>query len=471
MTKYILKNKFIIFLVLFFTILRLIISYRFELGTDEAHYVLYGRHLALSYFDHPPLVGWIHNIFIDLKFLPIQVAARIPALLCSTLSNLLINTWLERKNYSLQSRLLGLLGLNVAILFSALSFFFLPDTLFLVLVPLLSLTTENLMRNKSFLNWTIFGITLGLCGITKYTAILFLIPIIWYWFKNKRLTDLLTFQFWMAVFIAVLFVSPVLLWNLKHDFISFKYQSGHIISFQSLNFSSFLLAQFSLFILLGFFYMFCFPKPKNLHDRFDFYLFLTPLIFFSFFALFENFLPHWVAPFFVLALPWGLAESYSSHLGLTKWLKSSMTAAIILFVIIHSELAFQFLPFSASKDLYRDIQGWQNFTERSLLKSNYPLAVTNWTFGSRVKLYSEIAGQNSLTVLDHRIDQFDLWSEDFPVPANYLILVEMKNEVQFLNSIQCDQQKNLGIDGPQFKNKILVDFTLVECTGFHWKNL
>ena len=29
------------------------------LSVDEAHYALYALHPALSYFDHPPLVGWV----------------------------------------------------------------------------------------------------------------------------------------------------------------------------------------------------------------------------------------------------------------------------------------------------------------------------------------------------------------------------------------------------------------------------
>ncbi|MFZ2326980.1 MAG: hypothetical protein WAW73_08680, partial [Rhodoferax sp.] len=29
------------------------------LSVDEAHYALYATHLDWSYFDHPPLVGWV----------------------------------------------------------------------------------------------------------------------------------------------------------------------------------------------------------------------------------------------------------------------------------------------------------------------------------------------------------------------------------------------------------------------------
>ncbi|MCJ7776332.1 MAG: hypothetical protein MUP08_08090, partial [Desulfobulbaceae bacterium] len=31
----------------------------FALGTDESHYVLFSRHLAWGYFDHPPMVAFL----------------------------------------------------------------------------------------------------------------------------------------------------------------------------------------------------------------------------------------------------------------------------------------------------------------------------------------------------------------------------------------------------------------------------
>lgn len=463
------KNKSIVLLALVFLIIRILVSFRFELGTDEAHYVLYGTHLDLSYFDHPPLVGWIHHLFFALsQILPLEIFARLPAILSSAVATLLINEWLQRKNYSEQNRFLGLLALNISILFSALSLFFLPDTLLFILVPLLSMSVENVMKERTLKNWIYLGLVLGLCGLTKYTAVLFLIPIAWYWVKNNRLKDLISPSFWTAVIFAAAIVSPVLIWNLKHDFISFKYQTGHVISFQTINFIAFLAAQASQFLGLSLMYFFCFPKTKNLQDRFDFYLILTPLLFFSFFSLFENFLPHWTAPFFILAIPWGIAD-YAQKNGLTKKLKAAFAVASLLFVFIHLELGLHFLPFSASRDLQRDIQGWRAFTQRSLSKSQLPLAVTNWTFGSRIKLYSELQRRPNVIVLDHRIDQFDLWSAEYPPTTDYLMLVERKNEPEFLNSIQCQNQKNLGADGPQYKDQTLVEFDLIECTGFSWK--
>ena len=67
---------------------RLFVSSRHGLGVDEAHYVLYGIHLDLSYFDHPPLIGWIEGIFLIL-FGKSEWAARLPAIICGIVSSLL----------------------------------------------------------------------------------------------------------------------------------------------------------------------------------------------------------------------------------------------------------------------------------------------------------------------------------------------------------------------------------------------
>ena len=50
------------------------------LSVDEAHYALYATHLALSYFDHPPLVGWVQWPLVALNA-PVEVLRWIPELL------------------------------------------------------------------------------------------------------------------------------------------------------------------------------------------------------------------------------------------------------------------------------------------------------------------------------------------------------------------------------------------------------
>ncbi len=40
-------------------VVHLALGFSIEFSVDEAHYALYAQNLAWSYFDHPPLVGWI----------------------------------------------------------------------------------------------------------------------------------------------------------------------------------------------------------------------------------------------------------------------------------------------------------------------------------------------------------------------------------------------------------------------------
>jgi hypothetical protein len=53
------EYRLFLYFITFIAIVRIVLAPYVALGVDEAHYVLYGLHLDLSYFDHPPLVGWM----------------------------------------------------------------------------------------------------------------------------------------------------------------------------------------------------------------------------------------------------------------------------------------------------------------------------------------------------------------------------------------------------------------------------
>src|SRR3954466_830296 len=47
-------------------LLRFAFAPTFELFPQEAYYFLYSQHLALSYFDHPPVLALVLRLFTDL---------------------------------------------------------------------------------------------------------------------------------------------------------------------------------------------------------------------------------------------------------------------------------------------------------------------------------------------------------------------------------------------------------------------
>lgn len=457
--------------ILIFALIHLSVALGFDLGVDEAHYALYGLWPDLSYFDHPPLVGWIQLLFVKWP-LPWELKARLPALLCSALSSYLVYKWLRSKAFDESSALWAVAALNLSLLFEALSLFFLPDSLLLVLTPAFALATDQLRHKKSIKNWLLLGLVLGLSGLSKYTAVLFVLPLVWIWIQDRAWRDLITPGFWLGVLLAAALISPIILWNQAHDWMSFKYQSGHVLSWTTFSWKDLLASQASQFIGLGFFYFWLLRSmiKTSKEQRFERALVAVCLCFFSFFALFGNFLPHWTAPAFVLGIPWGVASVLNGGQPFSRGLRYAFIAATLLFGLLNLELAFHPLPARWMKTAYRDIQGWPEYIKESSEKAhalNLNLAVTNWTFGSRTTLFSNY--RNEVFILDDRKDQFDLWNPQSPEGKDFLILVETDKATEFLLNISCDSQEPLGRHPLLWHSEELISFDWLQCKGFHWK--
>ena len=71
-------NSFYLLVLLAF--IHLYLGFLLNLSVDEAHYALYGIHLDWSYFDHPPMVGWIQAIPAQLS-VPDGILRLIPEVL------------------------------------------------------------------------------------------------------------------------------------------------------------------------------------------------------------------------------------------------------------------------------------------------------------------------------------------------------------------------------------------------------
>ena len=81
------RTLFWLFLA-FITASRLLLADKFGLGVDESHYLLYSRHLAWGYFDHPPMVAFLAaltTLLGDSVFL-----VRLGPIVCSSVSLILL---------------------------------------------------------------------------------------------------------------------------------------------------------------------------------------------------------------------------------------------------------------------------------------------------------------------------------------------------------------------------------------------
>jgi 4-amino-4-deoxy-L-arabinose transferase-like glycosyltransferase len=448
----------VILVILLFSSLRLAIAPFFDLGVDEAHYVLYAKHIDLSYFDHPPLVGWVHALFYY-TLGSSELLARIPTIILFAVTSTLCYRHILQFG-SPKEALYGTVALNSSFMFGALGIGLVPESLLLPLVFLLIFSVQKVETRGSVFDYLLFGILLGLAGLAKYTAILFIPALVLYLLWQRRVDIILNPRLVITAAVALLMISPVIIWNVQNDFISFKYQGSHVAGGEGIRFSSLyysLLAQFGAYspplFLLAFF---GFVQSLRLHrSRMKLPLLLggVPFIFFLYASLYKRALPHWSAVFFLLFIPIGtvLLSRVKSKTA-RSILVFSLSLSVFLSLLAHFELAGKFIRFPDYKSPFRDVYGVASAVQKAnrILAAdtspsqNKALAVTNWSMASRVLYYSEPFG-SKVFLINTRGGQFSIWQPIVPLGYDLLFLSTHFLTSDIKNEQRCDKIEEAGI--------------------------
>jgi len=363
-------KRLTLLLVGMMTLLRLIVAPTFGLGVDEAHYFLYAYFLDWSYVDHPPLVGWAHwplyKMFGTNEFL-----VRVPAILLFAAVSVLLYHWVRSFSRSSVIAFLSVAAVNSSFLFNAMSVMLLPDCFLLLLIFPLMETIRKIAaagpgegRTGDFL---LLGLLLGLAGLAKYTAILFVPPLIVYILMKKRYDLLYSPRMLLAAGIALIVISPVLYWNIRHDFISFRYQGGHVLAAAAPSLKSFLVSLLAqcgayspLLFAVAFFGLGRSWKAADDRLRLAVLFGVTLLIFFFYSSLYERTLPHWPSLFYLLFIPVGayclLASGSRKQ---RNFFYFSMGFSLTLTLFLYAALPAKWFTFPDYQSPFRDIVGYE----------------------------------------------------------------------------------------------------------------
>ncbi|MCF6291683.1 MAG: glycosyltransferase family 39 protein [Desulfobacterales bacterium] len=426
------EHSGLLFFLAGITLLRLLVIPRFGLGVDEAHYVLYGRYLDLSYFDHPPLIGWVQYVFTSL-FGENEFGARIAAVLIGGIVSVLIYRFILAIARDRYQALFCTVALNASFLFNALFIMLMPDTLlFILIIPLIH-TVIAVEQENTVGNWLRLGLLLGLAGLAKYTAVLFLPPIALYFIFRRRFDLLFTPKLLPGALLALLLISPVLVWNARHDWISFAYQARHVAGSDAVSWGKFGLslgAQFvaysPLLLPIAFFGLYKALRSKE-KTLFLSALFGVVLIgFFTYASFYERALPHWTSPFYLLFIPIGSYYLLQAGSGWKKYLYGAVAISMTLSLLAYGELSLKLIPFKDYQaTIHRDIYGFDTIMEEAAALIDDPareaMAVTNWTLASRAIFYNP-SPEIDLFLIDNRDDQFDLWQKSSPIGRDLLFI-------------------------------------------------
>lgn len=414
-----------LWLIAAFSAIRLLVGSASGLSVDEAHYALYGLHLDWSYFDHPPLVGWLNALVLPfsestlaLRVLPVSLFAATGVVLYR----------LTLRLFPQETPWLGFISvalLQSGLMFQLLGIALVPDTLLLLLGLLVLLALHGALTTASTRYWLALGLLLGLAALSKYTAISLVATVLIALAFTRQWRQLLTPAAGLAVVLAGLALLPILYWNATHEWISFAYQLHHGTGKLHWKVGRFLLSEAVQLVVYGF-GVFVFgvialvAAARETGDngvRYCLALALPVLLLFGMNAGFEPTLPHWTALAWAAILPLSARwiHRHWSRRTVRVGVYASGAFSLLLMLVLFAEMLTPRLPFADNRHPLNGLYGWQEAAQRAeQLRSEMaatpgitPMLFTgNWTYASRLAWY---ARPTPVIVLDQRIDQFDLW--------------------------------------------------------------
>ncbi len=212
--------------ILGFACWHLVLAASLPLIAFETHYALYGLHLNWSYVDHPPMVGWIQALVQ--QFSHSDFAMRLAPIALATASQYLV-AMLALRLFPADTRWLGLITVLLlqGTLIIHMSIAMAPEAPLLLAGLMVLWFTRNVLEHDRLRDWLGLGLALGLAGLSKYTAVTLALSVVLALWSGGRLSSLLQRRAWYGLGLAALLVSPVLIWNALHDWISFRYQVGY----------------------------------------------------------------------------------------------------------------------------------------------------------------------------------------------------------------------------------------------------
>lgn len=332
-------------------LVRLISVFTMGLMPQDAYYYFYSEHLALSYFDHPPMVAYMLKLFSFLLGKSV-VAVKLTDLIVTGLTVYsfyrLAGRFMEKSQSMMATMLLG-----TTLLVSVLSLNTTPD------VPLmffwtLSLHAIYLAVFKGDLKyWLLAGLMMGCSFDSKYTA-LFLPAgsVLFLMLSKEHRKYLLSKELLLAIVVFALAISPVIIWNIDNDWMSFKFQSSKradsISRFvlQPKYFFGNLGTQIGLLLPIlfgGVVYAFWAwikktVKNKQLPDQDTLFLLVFSLpiaAFFTFVSLFYWVKLNWIMPGYITAIILALPFLKERHIKYQFYISAFVHVALLIQVVFY----------------------------------------------------------------------------------------------------------------------------------------
>jgi len=450
--------------------LKLVASFSMQPLGDEAYYWLWGQNIALSYFDHPGLAGWLLGatsaIFGSSLF-----GLRVASVLTSLGS--LWFLWLYAGRIWPEKR--KAVFLYITLMIAASPTMFVWTTLvyhdhLLIFVSLgamyyfTSYLGDEASGKASRLDQLYMGaIFLGLSGLTKYSAVFMGLAIAILVIAHPKLRQLLRRpHIYLAGALCTLMQAPTVIWNLNRQFASFvfhlndRHGAQWLSEFNSVSFFNFVLVTlllFGPFLVPPFIRLF---RSKTEDDFFGIGIWIARLVTimstgtFMFIALFSFTLWYWSDLSYLLMLV------MLPVLAMRRWL----TLAHISFgVIVATLVCFNYTVVPLANLIgQRDIEagtvyGWSEIAD--FVSQAEQIHQPTFLAATRFQLASQLSfalNRTDVTAIEVRPSQFDIWEDRHRIAGGSALILqdefgslgETKNRFETLEKVGDFEVVQLG---------------------------
>lgn len=373
-----------------------------EITEDEAYYALFGEHLDWGYFDHPPMVGLM--TFMGGLLFSGNFGVRFFGIVATTITLFVIWKIIGDTCPSRRKVLLFFTLAFSVVMLNVYGFVTTPDVGLLLFSSLFLLVYRKYLEDDTWPRALLLGAVMAAMIYSKYHAFLLLGLVV---LSNLKL--LKDGKFWTACLLAVVLLTPHLLWQYNNGFPSIKY---HLVQrgepFRWSYFFEYLPNQLLIFNPLTFgaaVYVLVKHRPI---DRFERALHFICIGFFAFFFLMTfrgHVEPHWnivcSIPIIVLIYRKFLIDDK-----LKKYVRLFVLPSLVLVLAVRIAL----LTPLASKWGFYGKEKYYHAIES--VAGDIPV-VFRGSF-QKPSLYHFFTGKESSTTRDYydRMTQFDLWQFD-----------------------------------------------------------
>ncbi len=399
MKKY--PKKLLIFLITSLTIFRLIYINFVSLVPQEAYYWKYAKHLALSYFDHPPMTAYIIAFFTwiggDNVFF-----IRLGSIIFSIGLMLLLYAITKRLFGNERWALLSVVAMNCTVIFSIGSIIITPDVPFLFFWALIVYSLVRLHESDRWQWWYLAGAALGLGLLSKYTAVLIVPGIFIYLLLSRSQRKwLLSVHPYLGLVLALLIFSPVIIWNAQHEWASFMFQSSNRFEqmrrlrldyfFQLIGSQLGMLTPYILILVaVGWFQIGRLSfKEKNEKYSLLFWIALPVYLVFTLSSFRSLVKMNWLAPAYITSITASIAWIGSAHTKWSqrfkKWFTPGLILGLVIVLFMHLMPIVPMFP-SRKGDTWT---GWQELSGR-VMQLKQEMGEATFIFGHEYKIPSEI---------------------------------------------------------------------------------